>query len=240
MAIAFDAAVNPSYANATTHTVGLTVGSGSDRILFLGLWYNDTSGAPTSVQYAGVSMTQLGSNLNPTSVEKVSLWYLYAPTTGANNMVVTFSGSVEAMVSGVSYSGVSQSGFADASSTGVGISTNTTGTVTTVADNCWTHMFVRTTGDGISSAGSGTVRRTNVNGRTQSYDGNGAHTPAGSYSLNATHTNQPRAYIIVSFAPPGAASGPANLKSYNTNVAANIKSINTNLIANVKSLNTNV
>ena len=37
-----------------------------------------------------------------------------------------------------------------------------------------------------------------------------------------------------------AASGPANLKTYNTNAKANIKSINTNLIANVKSLNTNV
>jgi hypothetical protein len=37
-----------------------------------------------------------------------------------------------------------------------------------------------------------------------------------------------------------AASGPANLKSYNTNLKANIKSINTNLIANIKSLNTNI
>jgi hypothetical protein len=37
-----------------------------------------------------------------------------------------------------------------------------------------------------------------------------------------------------------AAAGPANLKTYNTNVLANIKSINTNLIANIKSLNTNV
>lgn len=35
-------------------------------------------------------------------------------------------------------------------------------------------------------------------------------------------------------------SGPANLKSYNTNLKANIKSINGNPIANVKSLNTNV
>lgn len=35
-------------------------------------------------------------------------------------------------------------------------------------------------------------------------------------------------------------SGPANLKSYNTNLKANIKTINTNPIANVKSLNTNV
>jgi len=34
--------------------------------------------------------------------------------------------------------------------------------------------------------------------------------------------------------------GPANLKTYNTNVRANIKSINTNLIANVKSLDTNI
>lgn len=39
-------------------------------------------------------------------------------------------------------------------------------------------------------------------------------------------------------APP--ASGPSNLKSYNTNLKANIKTINTNPIANVKSLNTNI
>lgn len=36
-----------------------------------------------------------------------------------------------------------------------------------------------------------------------------------------------------------AVSGPANLKTYNTNVKANIKTINTNAIANVKTLNTN-
>lgn len=37
----------------------------------------------------------------------------------------------------------------------------------------------------------------------------------------------------------GGASGPTNLKSYNTNLAGNIKTIDTNAIANVKSLNTN-
>jgi hypothetical protein len=42
------------------------------------------------------------------------------------------------------------------------------------------------------------------------------------------------------FTVEGQALGPANLKSYNTNLKANIKSINTNLIANVKSLDTNV
>ncbi|MFA5158510.1 MAG: hypothetical protein WC451_04995 [Patescibacteria group bacterium] len=47
-------------------------------------------------------------------------------------------------------------------------------------------------------------------------------------------------YRISSYCTYTAASGSANLKSYNTNLKANIKSINTNLIANVKSLNTNV
>ncbi len=36
------------------------------------------------------------------------------------------------------------------------------------------------------------------------------------------------------------AAGPANMKTYNTNVKANSKTINTNLIANVKTVNTNV
>lgn len=44
------------------------------------------------------------------------------------------------------------------------------------------------------------------------------------------------AYYAVWSAP----AGPANLKSYNTNLKANIKTINGNPIANVKSLNTNV
>jgi hypothetical protein len=36
------------------------------------------------------------------------------------------------------------------------------------------------------------------------------------------------------------ALGPANLKSYNTNLKANIKSINGNPLSNIKSLNTNI
>lgn len=46
-------------------------------------------------------------------------------------------------------------------------------------------------------------------------------------------------YLLGIYAKYTELSGPANLKSYNTNLKANIKSINTNLIANVKSLNTN-
>lgn len=54
-------------------------------------------------------------------------------------------------------------------------------------------------------------------------------------SKTALTTKDPK--LVVTYTLP---AGPANLKSYNTNVKANIKSINTNLIANVKSLNTNI
>lgn len=56
--------------------------------------------------------------------------------------------------------------------------------------------------------------------------------------INAWYNGSSKQKVQV-FAVEGAPQGPANLKSYNTNLKANIKSINTNLIANVKSIDTN-
>lgn len=53
---------------------------------------------------------------------------------------------------------------------------------------------------------------------------------------NATWTNKP--YLTITYTL-SSASGPANLKSLDTNVKANIKSYNTNLLANIKSIDTN-
>jgi hypothetical protein len=60
----------------------------------------------------------------------------------------------------------------------------------------------------------------------------------GNASLTFSNSNYSSGGIIA--IQPPAAAGPANLKSYNTNLKANIKSINTNLLANIKSLDTNV
>ena len=53
------------------------------------------------------------------------------------------------------------------------------------------------------------------------------------YTTKEASSNRP--YIEITYTP----LGPANLKTYNTNIKANIKTINTNAIANVKTLNTN-
>lgn len=47
-------------------------------------------------------------------------------------------------------------------------------------------------------------------------------------------------YDYISPTNPIGSSGPANLKSLDTNLKANIKSYNTNLLANIKSIDTNV
>lgn len=62
----------------------------------------------------------------------------------------------------------------------------------------------------------------------------------GIWSTVLSGTDVTTIYNSGSGIPYELASGPANLKSYNTNLKANIKTINGNPIANVKSLNTNV
>lgn len=80
-------------------------------------------------------------------------------------------------------------------------------------------------------------------------DTNGVMVGMGSYSwLSGTFdpakwgalNNDNVSWAAVTLALRPTASGPANLKSFDTNLKANIKSIDGNLIANVKSLDTNV
>lgn len=69
------------------------------------------------------------------------------------------------------------------------------------------------------------------------FGGNACSIVSGNDFINFWQGNDE--YVQV-FSVESQASGPANLKTYNTNLKANIKTINTNPIANVKSLNTNV
>lgn len=60
----------------------------------------------------------------------------------------------------------------------------------------------------------------------------------GALQLNHSESASNDPYYEVTYT--AGASGPANLKSLDTNLKANIKSYNTNLIANIKSIDTNV
>jgi hypothetical protein len=161
-------------------------------------------------------MTNIGAEIIASNAgggdEYIQMWYLAGPATGTNAITVTSAGATEHIDSGVSYTGASQTGIPDAtSSLAITTQANTTATVTTVADNSWAILFLRCGSTGQSTAGSGTIRRANFNGYHQVYDGDGAKTPAGSYSLNTTHTSQQTGFWMASFAPASAAVLTNNL-----------------------------
>lgn len=239
MAIAFDA-TSTGNGSGTSITVAHTC-TGDNRILWVGVRTFDGS-TPASdpvsgITYNGVAMTLAGTRNNPATDQVSYLYYLIAPATGANNIVVSCSSVDEIAVRATSYTGALQSGVPDAYATGADTTSPLTITVTTILDNCWlVGLFDGDSGNGITASTNATNRNTNGNSDLI-VDTNGAQTPAGSHSMTCTTTSFKLYGIVASFAPV-AALGPANLKSYNTNLKANIKSVNTNILANIKSINT--
>jgi hypothetical protein len=116
------------------------------------------------------------------------LYYLIAPATGANNVVISTGSSANIYGNAVSYTGAKQSAQPDAtnkSQDGDGDGVYALA-VTTVADNSWTVMaFVNGSAAGGGAAAGSTLRATNTSwGGFRMFDSNAAITPAGSYTMN--------------------------------------------------------
>lgn len=200
MPIAFDATGNGGTSSATSLTWSHTC-TGSNRILFVapqGL----VSGTDniTSMTYAGAAMTKIAQVQIPTD-RLLTLWYLIAPATGANNVVINFTGNFMTGLSS-SYTGASQTGVPDASNTGSTTGTSLTVAVTTVANNCW---LVGNLGNSSSTAvaGTNTFGRLIPPGQGNGFfDSNAAQTPAGSHSLQTTFgSTVPLGGVVASIAP---------------------------------------
>ena len=242
MAIAFDAAVTTAGA-ATPQTISNVVVAATNRILFVAFGNNAASDTATGVTYNGVSMTRVSATAGTSG----NYLYLYAIVgqSGTHNVVITLSSGAIYRSTCASYTGVNQSitwtGGSPTDNTAVqsGTGTSVTQSVTTIADNSWVFTccwedngVANTTTTNITIRGTAQIV-------TQAGDSNAAVTPAGAYSQTWNSDGTSKWGMIQASFSPAVAAGPANLKSYNTNLKANIKSIDTNLIANVKSLDTN-
>lgn len=106
----FDAASSTAGTNVASLTWSHTT-SGSDRCIIVVAGGGDgtlTEINPSSVTYNGVGLTKL-SFTNGTSWVGVSMWYLVAPATGTNNVVVTYTGPpVQSAAGAVSLNNVDQ------------------------------------------------------------------------------------------------------------------------------------
>jgi hypothetical protein len=115
-AIAFDAASeghDTSSSEVTGLTISHTVGGGINRILVVGVNMMDTTSPyPTvsSMTYAGQPMTFLAGVTDTADARiRSEMWYITAPATGTNDIVITFTDTVRGVVAGgMSYTGVDQ------------------------------------------------------------------------------------------------------------------------------------
>ena len=201
MAIAIDATTAVTATNSsTTHTFSHTC-TGSNLILWVAA--GASAGDPSGVTYNGVAMTKVNSvNLQSSWV---ALWYLVAPATGANNVIVTAaSGSVTGgamSFTGAKQTGVPDSQAADSSQT-IGVTSYSRST-TTVLDKCFTVASGRANGGATLTGGTNTTVTQPEVAALGNYmiRSTAQHTPAGTATLNVTSASQDFFSVIASFAP---------------------------------------
>jgi hypothetical protein len=200
------------------------------------------------VTYNGVSMTQLKKQAMIGRGAGGGFNYIYGlvgPATGSSLTIsaTRTTGSGRIFMGAVEYT-VCSATIPDATGgTTPGAPFNALATnITTVADNSAVLMFV-VADNGSLAAGANTTQiaeSTGASGQVGLYETSPTPvTPAGAKTLNITSAVDCNGGSIAASLAPFVAAGPANLKTYDTNVKANIKTMNTNPIANVKTFDTN-
>lgn len=210
-AIAYDS-VGPTGSTSgagSTHTFSITC-SGSDRIIWtIGVCHR-TAAVPgqavSSVTYNGVSLTQSVHLSDDGGNSQLYLHHLVAPSTGANNVVITTAVATHARGGGAtSFTGASQTGVPDATSTNTsGATTSYSQSVTSVADNCFAILgggaFGGLTLTGGSNTSIASQPEVTFHGTFMAYS-TAPKTPAGTFTLNVTCTSQAFGGVMASFKP---------------------------------------
>lgn len=125
MAIAHDAdatSITSGFNPTQTKTWSHTVAAGANRLMVLSadIWQDvPGTGTITAASYNGVAMSLFIASSGQGSMTS-SIWYLVAPATGTNTMSATCTGNTDALkLCSSSFTGVLQSGAADAFNSGV-------------------------------------------------------------------------------------------------------------------------
>ena len=106
-----DRAVAGSAGTGTSLTYSHTVAGTSEKALWVGVtsYRSSARSDPTGITYAAAALTKLANFLGGGGNDNVcSLWRRIAPSSGANNVVVTHSVSHDITAASISYSGVDQ------------------------------------------------------------------------------------------------------------------------------------
>ena len=167
-----------SFSHTNTSGDALVLNSNNNGSLFL-----DQTTKPT---YNGVSMTFI-HNPSPGNGGKGEQWYLLAPATGTNTVVLTFSGTTEAGNAAImSLTGVATSDAIGTTYVGTGPGTPYSKEITTVGDNSMIVVALRKNSTTVNAAATGTnqtlrhdiggIAESSMAGSTQTTSGAGNYT----------------------------------------------------------------
>lgn len=190
-------------ASGASLTASVTVGANSNRVLVVFVGNNIQNF--TSLTYNGVAMTQVDTQtlFGSGGSWRGAAYILVAPAAGANNLVLTLSGSssvTEITMQWFSLYNAAQTGQPEVHTTDK--STNSTLSLTTIASGAFVvSVSVSTTG---SYGGSATYENAVATGSLDSWD-SGQVFPAGT-SISLTKTSTQAASFLLSIAPFSAAS----------------------------------
>lgn len=215
---------------STTHTTD----SGTTLLVVL----VSNGAATTAVTFDGAAMTNLGGS---SQGSRPRIFYLLSPNIGAGLTIqCTNASNANHAVLAYNFSGNDMTTPMESLQQTDDSDTGTVTVVTSRNDSyCVGLLGTNNTGATVAMS-TGTERLDGAGTDFKWTGGEQAAATAGNQTVTFTYSAGGARMVGAGVVPALPVVGPANLKTYNTNVKANIKTINTNPIANVKSLDTNV
>jgi hypothetical protein len=166
MAITPDAVSNSGYQAASSGYSWSHTCTGTDKYLVVGVAMLSIVQSVTGITYNSIPLVFLGARGSITGSARVELWGIANPTSGANNISVTLSGSIASTGQASSYTQVQQISSTEAfnsnQATNVGAA-DATVDVTTVTNGAYVVDIVATDDTAIT-VGAGQTQTGNVTG----------------------------------------------------------------------------
>jgi len=153
---------------ATSVTFSMTVGSGTNRYLSVGVGYYSATNMVSSITYSGVPLTLLERDNDGTHANTNEYWYLLSPPSGTANIVVTMNASTKFGAVARSYTGVNQT-----STIGAHSITYVSGAGTSISGNLTTQQANSMVEDVLITGGNPTAGGSQTNDFSLQVDING-------------------------------------------------------------------
>lgn len=226
MAIAHETTVTLDSSGASQYTLPINC-TGSDRILLVMIGgRNPSQRNIQSVTHNGVALTQVGTEID-NGDQIYSFWYLLAPATGAQDIVITFDNALICVAVATCLSGVDQAAPDHEDQLQTASATSVSRTNNSSVDNSW---FVDGIGIGDNQALNpdtgqterGTVERNFVSVALSTKEVASAGAAQTGYSWS-TATNA--GYFVVVLAPAGGMVVPQSVSGAGTNSGALARAI---------------